>query len=66
MIDGGRALLVEIEGPGAPPTVTPLATGDYIWITLSQQINTREDVDFLASKLRVASEDLNENIRIGL
>jgi DNA repair exonuclease SbcCD nuclease subunit len=59
VIDGGQALLVEIEGPGAPPTVTPVATGDYTWIALSQQINTREDIDFLAGKLRAVAEDLD-------
>lgn len=59
VINGGRALLVEIEGPGAPPAVTPVATGHYTWISLSQQINTREDIDFLANKLRAAAEDLN-------
>ena len=59
VIDGGKALLVEIDGPSAPPTVTPVATGHYTWISLSQQINTREDIDFLADKLRAAAEDLN-------
>lgn len=59
VIDGGQALLVEIAGPGATPTVTPVATGHYTWIRLSQQINGREDIDFLADKLRAVSEDLN-------
>jgi DNA repair exonuclease SbcCD nuclease subunit len=59
VIDGGRALLVEIEGPGALPKVMPVATGDYAWITLSQQINTREDIDYLAGKLRAVAEDLD-------
>lgn len=57
--DGGQALVVEIEGPGASPTVTPAATGHYNWISLSQQLNTREDIDFLAEKLRSIAEDLN-------
>lgn len=59
VIDGGQALLVEIEGPGAPPTVTPVTTGHYTWISLSQQINTRGDIDFLDGKLRGVAEDLN-------
>jgi hypothetical protein len=59
VIDGGQALLVEIEGPGAPPTVTPVATGHYTWISLSQQINTRGDIDFLDGKLRGVAKDLN-------
>lgn len=29
VIDGGQALLVEVEGPGAVPAVTPISTGHY-------------------------------------
>jgi len=59
VIDGGQALLVEIAGQGAPPTVTPLTTGHYNWITLSEQINRRADIDYLAEKLRTVSDDLS-------
>jgi DNA repair exonuclease SbcCD nuclease subunit len=59
VIDGGQALLVEIQGPGATPTITPLSTGHYTWISLSQQINSHKDIDFLADKLRGAADDLN-------
>ncbi len=59
VIDGGRALFVEIEGPGAAPTVTPIRTGHYAWISVSQQINNREGIDFLAEKLRGVADDLN-------
>jgi DNA repair exonuclease SbcCD nuclease subunit len=58
VIDGGQALLVEIDGQGAPPTVTPLVTGHYNWLILSEQINSRADTDFLAEKLRGVSDDL--------
>lgn len=60
VIDGGQALLVEIAGASALPTVMPVSTGHYAWINLSQQINTAEDIDFLASKLRGVAEDLNK------
>jgi DNA repair exonuclease SbcCD nuclease subunit len=59
VIDGGQALLVEIQGASAIPTVTPISTGHYAWISLSQQINSREDIDFLADKLRGVANDLN-------
>jgi DNA repair exonuclease SbcCD nuclease subunit len=57
--DGGQALLVEIERQRAPPSVTPLPTGHYTWLTLSQQINNRADIDLLGEKLRLASEHLD-------
>lgn len=58
VIDGGQALLVEIDGQNAPPSVTPLATGHYTWLTFSEQVNSRADIDFLAEKLRGVSDDL--------
>lgn len=59
VIDGGQALLVEIEAPGAPPVVTRLVTGQYTWTTITGQINNRSDIDFLAEKLRGVSDDLD-------
>lgn len=59
VIDGGQALLVEIDGPSAPPAVTPLVTGHYAWITLAEQIKSRADINFLAEKLRGVADDLN-------
>ncbi len=59
VIDGGQALLVEIEEADALPTVTPFNTGHYAWISFSEQINSRQDIDFLAKKLRGAADDLD-------
>ena len=59
VIDGGQALLVEIEEAGALPMVTPFNTGHYAWIRLSEQINSRQDIDFLSRKLRSAADDLD-------
>ncbi len=56
VIDGGQALLVHIEGPSAVPTVTPIPTGNYSWTKLSEQINTRADIDYLSEKLRDSTD----------
>jgi len=56
---GGRALLVEIESAGAIPVVTPVETGHYRWMTFREQVNSREDIDALASTLRSSGDDLN-------
>lgn len=55
--NAGKALLVEIEGPDASPSVTPIETGQYTWTRLSRQINSREDIDLLENALRGLSED---------
>ena len=59
VIDGGQVLLVEIEGQDAPPSVTPLPTGHYAWLSLSEQIGSRAAIDYLAEKLRAVSDDLS-------
>ena len=50
--NGGGALAVKIDGPGATPEVTPVSTGRYDWITHSEPVNSRADIDHLESKLR--------------
>lgn len=56
---GGQALLIEIENAEALPVVTPVETGHYRWTTFREQINSREDIDMLATTLRGSSDDLN-------
>lgn len=52
VIGGGQALLIEIEAPRAPPSVTPLLTGQYSWLTFAAHINSRADIGDLAARLR--------------
>lgn len=59
VIGGGQALLVDIEGSRAMPVVTPLSTGHYIWTSLSEQLNSRANIDHLAEQLRNSADDLN-------
>ena len=58
VMDGGQALLVQIEGSGAVPTVTPIPIGHFTWLNLSEQINGPEDIDYLVEKLRSTAEEL--------
>ena len=59
VIEGGQALLVEIEGPQATPAVTPIPTGQYKWIEVSEQINNEAEIDRLAGKLRNSAGELD-------
>ena len=59
VIDGGQALLVHIEGPDADPTVTPIPTANHTWTRLSEQVNSRADIDYLAEKLRASADELD-------
>lgn len=59
VVGGGKALLVEINDPDSPPHVTPLETGHYEWVSMSERISSREDIDFLEKKLRETATDLD-------
>jgi DNA repair exonuclease SbcCD nuclease subunit len=39
----GEALLVTLDGPSAPPEVTPLPTGSFTWQTISLDLLEEED-----------------------
>jgi DNA repair exonuclease SbcCD nuclease subunit len=48
----GTALLVEIAGPGAVPSVSPLVTGTYRWITRSERLDEEGALADLDQRLR--------------
>lgn len=59
--DQGQALLVEISGPGAPPTVTPRRTGTYSWLTITDEIRDTSEIDTIEARLR-ALPDLSTTV----
>jgi hypothetical protein len=48
----GTALLVEIAGPGAAPSIVPLVTGTYRWITRSERLDDESALADLDQRLR--------------
>jgi hypothetical protein len=57
----GTALLVEISGPGAPVSVTPLTTGTYRWRTRTERLNDGSELaDF--DRLLRSEQDLSSLI----
>jgi DNA repair exonuclease SbcCD nuclease subunit len=50
--DAGLALLVEIQAPGAEPTVTRLPTARHPWQTLSRELHVASDLDELIEHLQ--------------
>lgn len=49
--ESGRALLVELPEPGVPPTVTPLATGQYRWHSETLALRVPSDVEPALQKI---------------
>jgi DNA repair exonuclease SbcCD nuclease subunit len=50
--EDGQALLVDIAAPGAPPSVTPLSTGTYRWLTIEEDVHDTADLAGLETRLR--------------
>jgi len=52
----GQALLVDIAGPGAPPTVTSHVVGTYRWLTREEYLTDPTELDDLEARLRALPE----------
>jgi DNA repair exonuclease SbcCD nuclease subunit len=48
----GQALLVEIDGPGREPVLTPLPTGQFTWQQWERSLQVATDVDTLIAELQ--------------
>lgn len=57
--DAGFALLVDLPGPGAPPRVTPLRTGRYVWRRERTVLQDADDIAALDERLRGVHDDLS-------
>jgi DNA repair exonuclease SbcCD nuclease subunit len=57
----GQALVVEVPGAGAPPTVKPCPTGTFRWISITEQLSDAADLDNWEARLR-ALPDLSTSI----
>lgn len=53
---GGYALRVRLDGPDAPPVVTPIETGAFIWRLVEVDLLAEQDVDALTAQLAALPE----------
>lgn len=49
--ESGQSLLVELDGPGALPRITPIATGQFRWHDQSVALHVSSDVDQLVERI---------------
>ena len=57
VVDGGRALLVDLVAQGAPPAVTPHLIGRFHWREEALQVHGPDDVDVAIARLRALHDD---------
>lgn len=63
---GGQALIVAIEGPGAPPRVTPVDTGRFIWRRCETLLTSTDHVIALAERLQALPRAADTLLRLEL
>jgi DNA repair exonuclease SbcCD nuclease subunit len=57
----GTALLVDVQGPGSPPSVTALSTGTYRWLTRVEKLIDGSELADIDQRVR-AEQDLSRLI----
>jgi DNA repair exonuclease SbcCD nuclease subunit len=62
----GTALLVDITAPGAPASVTPLATGTYRWVTYTELLADAAGLADLDQRLRNEADLARSIVRLQL
>ncbi len=50
--NGGKALVVEVNSRDALPVVESVVCGQYTWLNLNKEINSKNDIDLLVNELR--------------
>lgn len=63
--DAGNALLVTLEGAGAPPRVQVLRTGRYRWHALEHRLAVPSDLDALLAAMAAFGGDDVVQLRVG-
>jgi hypothetical protein len=56
---GGEALVIETDGPRAPPTIKQHRIGRFTWQRVDVSLHNATDVDVLETRLRGMATDLN-------
>ncbi len=62
LCNGGTALLVDIAGPRAIPTVTPLVTGRYRWRQIARTMTEDSEVAQFEEELRALDADPSRTV----
>jgi DNA repair exonuclease SbcCD nuclease subunit len=62
--EAGNALIVEISGPGATPTVTRLPTGRYQWHQWRETLAVQSDLEQLLERLDTLPESAVVDLRL--
>ena len=62
----GKALLVEIAGPDAPPQVSELNTGDFRWEARAARVEDQAGVDDLDASLRALPDTFRTLMRLDI
>ena len=49
--DSGNVLIVEIDGPGSVPAISPVRTGGVSWVSMDERVDSREEIDSVRARI---------------
>jgi DNA repair exonuclease SbcCD nuclease subunit len=64
--DSGKALIVEIANAGAPPSITPVRTGNLEWVSVEEELREHGDLTRVREHIETLSNASNTLIEIAL
>lgn len=64
--EAGTALLVEIDGPGATPRVTPHEVGTFRWLTRAERLDDADGLEDFETRIRALPELSKTLLRLKL
>ncbi|HRV99281.1 MAG TPA: DNA repair exonuclease [Aminobacteriaceae bacterium] len=64
--DSGNALIVDIEAPGCAPVLTPVRTGGISWISIEEQIDSRDALESVRERIGTLQNPERTLLRVRL
>ena len=64
--DSGNALIVDIEAPGCAPVLTPVRTGGISWISIEEQVDSRDALESVRERIGTLQNPERTLLRVRL
>lgn len=64
--DSGNAVIVEIAGPGSPPTITPIRTGGLVWKSLEKVTRHTGDIQRVREEIETIEDAGNTLVEVSI
>jgi len=64
--DSGSVLIVEIDGPGSVPVISPVRTGGVSWVSMDERVDSREGIERVRDRIAELPDPESTLLRVRL